>query len=231
MVMDPWQTLSAQGFQEVVQCFPEAVTKWSVTLKLLNQKKQDEYENFLVLESSDALVHHPLFHKGAQNVKHITDITVSNLSNSEIVELYASHCAAQAPTNCRVFSSAEDQKKDEEESLERRRKHPMFSFQSCSAYLIKKDGFYYHDFFQFRCLQYFIITGEEFSKTNNEDTFVLTLAQRIHLLKTLKGIPVFYPTLQNNIDPGWEYRRDFLSPTLLNQFAYALLTREQAKAI
>jgi len=224
MVYDPWYELSTETFATIVACFPAETTKWTVTLRLLERlyNTEEKYDDF-VQGSTDSLARYPIFHRVEARIK---EITLSNVTNFEVVDLYRQHRDSQPAGLCFVRGSRDDVD-DEEKEIERRKNHPLFSFVSCYADLDQNPRWGGCGTVQFERFAYLIVTGGEFAEVENKNPLILSIAQRIHLLKTcsVQRISVFYPSLQDGIKPGGEYKPDVLSPILLNHFAFSVASK------
>jgi hypothetical protein len=224
MVYDPWSELSTEAFATIVACFPTETTKWTVTLRLLERiyNTEEKYDDF-VQGSTDTLARYPIFHSAAARIK---EITLSNVTSSEVVDFYRKHRDSQPAGLCFVRGSRDDANYEEKE-IERRRNHPLFSFVSCYADLDQNPRWSGCGTVQFDRFAYLIVTGKDFAQVENKNPLILSVAQRIHLLNTclVKDIPVFYTALQDGIKPGGEYNPDVLSRILLNNFASSIASK------
>ena len=233
MVFDPWHSLSLEQLKQLVKSFPAGKTRWSAKVRLFKRDSSTSYPKLKQSASlNNVLTDHPLTRELKSTESRVTEITLSGLTCEEIIRLYEKEDESKRKVNedddeddydVKVTLTAQQKfSVGREREPKRVQNHPLYIPVSCTAHFAPESGNRFcRDTFQVCDEAYFVLKGNQFTKSGES---ILTAQEWLKILDTCVAMhcPIFYPSLQNDIEPGGEFQPDHLSPMLANHFRYTI---------
>lgn len=219
MPFDPWEYLSFKQLKAVVESFPANQTRWSVKLRLFERTADEKIKwggNVQTLLAGQPI----LQELKESSTSRISDMTITDLTSQEVVQLYekverANEAEDQSRRSVEMVDDTDSNGQEckaatmkREREAQRVQNHPLFAPFSCSA-TVSSTNLFTRESFEICERSYFVLNGTKFLASPQLWLPVLQTCKSIHC-------PIFYSSLQD-IVPGCEYRADVLTPILIAQ--------------